>query len=458
MTLACLLPTRAVGAGDLAQPLAALALEARGEEVSFFCHPTLVEHYRPLVPGPLAAAGSPLVFDHIILMTMAESPNNLQFDPPYGLPLSFPTGVRISLLSARGLFEYGYAQPDGIHFGGIELMRKAWPEIDAHVFNRLGPAGGGRGDLNIMTFFPYGWTFRYLGMGPINEFGFRITADLGALAARPGHHKLVCVFGGSAAFSMLCLPEQTFAAQLEARLNAHAASSGSGEIFTVLNFGQQGHCLLNSLVTWTLFCNGLRPEIVISHDGYNDAQFGMCSDPRLLTQHAITYHYSQEMWPRILHGVKDRRGQQEEALRSGKDYQVINNAGSVAKAYVVRKRQFRDLVTGTGGHFIWGLQPVFFSKAALSKTERPFVEAYTETGIGKLREVLQRMPAVYELLSTRVAYQPSDVVVDFHKIFSRLGSDMTLFGDIVHLLPVGDTIVAEAYFEAIRGLPNRTMH
>jgi hypothetical protein len=318
------------------------------------------------------------------------------------------------------------------------------PALDQHVFNRVGP----KSPDGEFYYFPYGYLFKYTGLGPINEFGFRVVGDFMRYAERAPDHKLIVVFGGSAAWSMLSLHEEMFATRLEEKLNAWAQASGRSETFTVLNFGMHGHVVLNEILTHVLFTSRIRPDIVIAHDGFNDLVYGMLSDPELLGRHDITYQYNLEDWGQILHKMQHVPTNQPE-----KPLVIHNIPQLIAKAYATRKQQFRTMVQSAGGRFIWGLQPKLLSKAAMSPSESAYLKAIRPDN--PVVHAFKRIGYLYDKFLDLVQLPEGTEYVDLHKYFGRFGADECLFGDMAHTLPDGDERIAECYFDYLTATMTR---
>ena len=264
-------------------------------------------------------------------------------------------------------------------------------------------------------------------------------------AKREPNHKLVVVFGGSAAWSMYSLYDEMFATRLEEKLNAWSSAEGRKERFTVLNFGMHGHVVLNEILTHVLFTSRINPDIVIGHDGFNDFVYGMLSDTDLLGRHDITYQYNLEEWGRILHETRDIPTNQPE-----KPLVVHNIPQLIAKAYVTRKQQFRRMVETAGGHFVWGLQPQVRSKAAMSPSESAYVKGIPPGDA--FANAYKRIDYLYDKFYDLVRLPEDADFVDVHKYFGRFGADESLFGDVMHTLPDGDERIAECYFDHLRGM------
>ena len=70
--------------------------------------------------------------------------------------------------------------------------------------------------------------------------------------------------------------------------------------FTVLNFGQHGHVDERDVD----FCWDLKPDIVVAHDGFNDAVYGpLCDPPRARRRDNDLPGTSS--WSQILHQTSD---------------------------------------------------------------------------------------------------------------------------------------------------------
>ena len=234
--------------------------------------------------------------------------------------------------------------------------------IDANIFNRLSPR-----EPWGFYYFPFGYLFRFLGMGPINSFGCRIVESLPDLARRDSGHKVVACFGGSAAWSMYCLHHQMYTELLQRRLNDYCKQRDVRLRFTVLNFGQHGHVVMNEMLSYLSFCWHLKPDIVVAHDGYNDAVYGQLCDPRVLDDWDLVYQENLEGWSQILHGTADIPRTQPSL-----PYRAVNQPVQVLRSYARRKRQFASIVRSNGGMFVWGLQP---ARRRAARSRRPWKQA-----------------------------------------------------------------------------------
>ena len=81
---------------------------------------------------------------------------------------------------------------------GFKLGPAEDEHLNQHPFNRLAPRGQAEIEYGCFRFFPYGFTFRMLGLGPTDAFGHRICGNFRAYRSRDRQHKLIVCFGGSA--------------------------------------------------------------------------------------------------------------------------------------------------------------------------------------------------------------------------------------------------------------------
>lgn len=439
MSAGVLLPPRCPSPASLAQPIEALKARFGGLETLVFYGP-LEERdcyrqqfgdveYRQAEPGD--------ALQHAV-MVVVEGDAGQGCGPALGLlaRLELPDGCRHYRLERRGIFRLIRGEQSRL------VDQTEYPFLDSHIFNRLSEIGDGRKVAERYAFFPYGYLFHYLGYGPINAFGHRITQDLKALAQRGPRHKVIACFGGSACWSTFCIHNQMWTHVLEMMLNARARDRGLDLTFSVLNFGAPSNVVLNEIITYILFAQPLTPDVVIAHDGYNDLIVGQVNDPFLLGQHQIAYVDTFEEWAQILHNSGDRpRTQPADGRRT------INAAPAILKAYAARKRQFMDIAAASGSLFVWGLQPGYFSKGTLSDNERQ-ATADPNHAAPYGQQVLSMLP-LYRLLTERLSPPAGACAIDFHTAFHAYGADETLFVDHVHLTPAGDRRIAEGYADLL---------
>lgn len=353
-------------------------------------------------------------------------------------------------LAASGADVYRFDQADpGFEIRLVPVGRgrrpSDYPHLANHVFNRVTSALH-----NHYYFFPYGYLYRYLGVGPVNAFGHRIDTDLAGYRQRAPTHKLIACFGGSSCFSMYCLHDEMFPSRIEAKLNAWAKETGSPLEFTVLNFGQHGNVVLNQILTYLLFVQELRPDIVISHDGFNDLGYGQVADSTLLGRHHIVYQDNLEEWANILN--KAEAAPPSDGVVDGVR-QVQSMPDAVVTAYLARERQFAALATNAGSRFVWGLQPFLLGKRRHSPAESQFERQAMEGQLNRrYLDCYRNMSFLYESVAVRASEVAGADFVNLHREFRDLDGRETHFFDIVHLSPLGDEVVADTYVDRLIAL------
>ncbi len=461
MTAACLLPSELVQHWLLDPPVAALSLRFPGKAWRFYCRAAHVAAYAALLPYRTVEPIDRFTGGHdpVVALTLRPWLDGLEFDPPYDRPLPqlLGEGQRVRLMSLHGFLLEGIVRDGAIQLGTEAVIRDLCPEFDHHVFGRLGPIDRGLTDVFSFTHFPYGYLMRNLGTGRVNSYGFRIPFDYLPLVSRPREHTIIAVFGGSSTFSLYSPDTTSFPEVLQDTLNTWCRDTGRNRQFTVLNFGVPGHVVIHEMLTFLLFAAKIRPDIVIAHDGFNDIHYALASDEVLLKEHDLTYPTNLETWSYVLHGssgppaygatirAPEVHGHEPTNARS------LNVGIDAARAYVARKRQFKTVAEGLGCRFIWGVQPYFGSKNALTEREAYGSQDYRDT-FPREADIL---PGIIDLLSKRTVHDAGSVVVDLHAALGRRSTTETLFADHVHTLPRGDAVIAAAYAEVIQSLTDR---
>jgi hypothetical protein len=403
-------------------PLGSLSFFARPEELDFY-RARMPEHaVESLLPGCLHG------FHTLALMECSRPDLSA-----YGNALGAPPDARL-----YHVLEHGRVLPVRRSIALVD-----YPFLEAHSFNRYSPRQS-EVDFGCYCYFPYGYLYRFVGMGPINEYGHRIEFDFRALASRSSNHKVIACYGGSAAWSVYCCHQQMFTKIIERRLNDHCAANGRDLRFTVLNFGAPGHVVLNELLTHLLFGSLVRPDIVIAHDGSNDIGYGSSCDP-FLVHDDIVYQQQLEVWSRVLH---DPEYAGHRIAVAPAEVHAPLSAAQILRAYVHRKRQFCSIARAGGALFISGLQPIFLSKHEYSALERTWLFDQPRAPVAQhagFRNIL----ATYRLFLEDRPSVGEDLFVDLHSYLGRFGREDTLLADPVHLAPDGDRIIGEHYADRI---------
>ncbi|MBI5937532.1 MAG: hypothetical protein HY850_06770 [Betaproteobacteria bacterium] len=313
-----------------------------------------------------------------------------------------------------------------------------YPHVDAHVFNRLAAGLGNE----RMTYFPYGYTSQYVGLGPIDAFGHRIAGNLSDYAGRDPSHVLIAIFGGSAAWSTHTLHDEMFSTQLERRLNEYCERENSPLRISVVNLAQPSGVTLNDIISYMLFCFEAKPDIVIAHCGANDLAFGQTSDRYLVAEHKIVYQFQFERWAEILECGTDEKVTDLQ----WDNIPILTYPRQILEAFTSRIKQFEQLVAQSGKHFIAGLQPMIFSKSQYSDMEAEWMAQNEKIFWGP---VLKNMDYLYAELLGKYPTLGCEHFVNLHQAYGKYSATESLFCDAVHTTPQGDQVIAEIYSEYI---------
>jgi hypothetical protein len=429
MTIMVVLPTEPDKPIYIAQRLAGLRQQYGDlSAIRFLCHPDILDYYRAAMPAHPVEAVVPGAFDgarEFLGCDGAFLPQGKEAAP----------NARFYMISDQGRI---------VPWGRETLDEKDYPYLESHPFNQYSPRDIATGQ-SCFYYFPYGYLNRAIGHGPLNEFGHRIDFDTRTLIDRPSDHIVIVVFGGSCAYSTACTHEQMFSQVMQRSLNERAKEAGSPLTFTVLNYAMPGSVVLNEMITFLLFAARLRPNVVISHSGANDFGYSWGTHPLLLGQYDIVYQQQFEIWSRMLHepGYDGPRV----AIEPRENKQSPAPPPVVIRAYARRIRHFSSMAHAFGGSFVWGLQPWFGSKAALSEQEKEWI--FTKPRVPDGHALTTWASQFYSLLKANLPPLGDDVFVDFDGLFKSYGAESTLMSDILHLDPRGDAVVGEHYASVI---------
>jgi lysophospholipase L1-like esterase len=332
-----------------------------------------------------------------------------------------------------------------IPVAGTALTSAELPELNRHTFSELAPSGWGDVDYYCFHYFPYGYLFRLVGLGPTDAFGHRISDDFKKYAKRfrNGKRLIVCL-GGSAVWGTATLFEDCFPSQLEKILNKRLEAEH--EECVVLNFGIPGAVMLNVIQRYMMFVADLEPDVIVLHDGTNDFFYGATSDVWLTSEHSIVYQQNFEHWAKFLHGQSTDQQNVHAGGPTGdvKDVVPID----ILRSWLRRKRECIKMCKAFGARVVSGLQPIATSKLSLSSLEKDRIDRrYGTPNI--YRTEFENIYGLYELFSREKPKLGDDASVNFHEEFGKFGADRTLFNDLVHMDADGEQIIAELYADKI---------
>ncbi|WP_243310601.1 hypothetical protein [Fundidesulfovibrio agrisoli] len=423
MSVAFIMPTCPVSPGELERIVRRCAYAMPVDGATFVVTPTTRAIHRNLPAAyPLTSLeeATGMDFGHVVVI-----------QPDEGLEIETKAQCFIISNITRATLEHADRKPHP----------EDTPALASHTFGRQLLASPHSG----FAFMPVGYAYSQpVGSGPTDAFGFRIDRDVNALRTRESHQKVVAVFGGSSTWGTTVMHHETFCHQLELLLNQASQERGEITEFIVLNFGIHNAVVLNQHIFYLLFCEKIRPDVVIGHDGFNDFYNGLVTDTYLLREHRMTHPYVMESWPQRLYGPSVCGPASVESVAFA-DFNLPNN---IIHAYVERKKQFLDHAASAGAHVIWGLQPISRNKKALSELEASEIKRIiAHYGIA---QSIRATENVYDLFAQHVTIRSYEFI-DFPRVFAELGPEDTHFFDFCHMSPLGEAVIAEVYAKTIGG-------
>ena len=323
-----------------------------------------------------------------------------------------------------------------------------YPYVNAHIFNKISSKLGNE----RLSYFPGGMNSQYVGIGPLDEFGHRIPKRLFEYTNRPSNEIVIALFGGSAAWSTHSHFNEMFSAKLEDKLNAYLGKCKAAVRVSVLNLAQPSGLILNDLNRYIQFCHDLKPEVVLVHGGANDLSFGQMCDQYLLQHYSIAYQFQLEKWANVL---VDSETCQDKASYSAEFEDQFHDAlqqpvktypRQIVSAFYSRVQQFKRMVELEGRDFIFGLQPMLFSKKYKTSEEesRDILCRQASTG-----GMYRNSEHLFDILETKHPDMGCQHYINFHQNFKSLRNTDPLFCDGVHTSPEGDAIIADLYYDYI---------
>lgn len=312
--------------------------------------------------------------------------------------------------------------------------------LDEHIFSRLAP----RVFRGTAYPFPYNGFYEALSssFSPIQSFGFRFSENLQELEKRNKNILLVTIFGGSCVFSPACLQNETFSSQISLILNRYIQQENKKySSAVVLNFGNSGATVLNEMITYLLFAQKLKPEIVIAHDIFNDFAHGLRTDPVLLAKYKITYLPELENWAQML--LNSPEVPLSQNTSASHPFVIKSSPKRIIEAFLERKNQFLQIVEKSESIFLYGIQPAWFSKPHAPRETEKMNEIRKADLVNA--PIYERMETLYKMAIENIKISPPKHFINVHEEFSMCGSEEEMFVDHAHLNAKGDKKVAQIY-------------
>jgi hypothetical protein len=304
------------------------------------------------------------------------------------------------------------------------------PTIKDDIFSRIHSSQ--KGNFGLL---PYGYTHRTIGYGHVNELGYRVPNDYHKYANREDNHKLIVFFGGSACNSMCCRYENMFTNVLEDQLKKMYEDQDVK--FTVLNFGMPGHLVLDQIISYMLYVEEIKPDIVVSYDMLNDFLCGGVNDEKFIKKFKVNYNFIYEEWAKDLYQSKEKLSWDIFGYFDNKDL----TPKDIFDVYYYRKKQFEHMVKSNGSIFVSVYQPLVFSKKELSKDEKRKFDYYTPPGLQRYYPYLE---VLYNKFDNYIEDKDDfEYTLNLHKEFGIYGSEVEVFADSAHTVDSGDKLIGE---------------
>jgi hypothetical protein len=173
-------------------------------------------------------------------------------------------------------------------------------------------------------------------------FGFRNPSNI-YFTERNDSDFIIVMTGGSecAGYSHL---NQTILENIKYKL----IKISSKKNIKVLNLCMNGYTILNELQTYISLGYNLKPDVVISHSGWNDSLFGLLISGEFIKA-GLIYNKWQEDWIVRLYGSS------KEELNKSRIVHLENKI-ILANNYWIQINKFKNIVENNNGFFILGIQ------------------------------------------------------------------------------------------------------
>lgn len=276
-----------------------------------------------------------------------------------------------------------------------------------------------------------------------SSLGFRLERDK-TLTNREKDQYLVLLYGGSAAYGKYNSEAHSVAGWLERIANERLQILGHSPNVSVLNLAQPSSTVTEAAVIHALIGQGLRPDHVILHYGWNDIPSVEWTDPVLIKE-GITH--ASPAFSFLEHYHSTRTGKSLEG--PGLKYLISNPIGPMFQTIIDRTKLFSDLVTALGGKLTIGIQPCVFQRLRPHPDEAKVVLNVVlkpKNWAQSRHNIVAGLAALSEKLPVAL---PNIDVIDFEPVFRDVEADRLLFWDRMHPTSHGCRLAAEIYAEKI---------
>ena len=187
----------------------------------------------------------------------------------------------------------------------------------------------------------------------------------------------------------------------------------------VLNLCMNSYVLAHEIQTYVHLGYEMKPDVVISHSGWNDVIYGLLVSEEFL-QTGLIYNKTQELWLEPLYSAVKETPPPNIFASFNTDSSEL-----ITQAYVKQAQKYKEIANSNGSVFMLGLQ-----------SYNPIIEN------GGMREIHENVHRTMAVISASL---PQDLVsVDF----STEGGGIT-FVDSVHSSQESVNVIAETYVRYI---------
>ena len=244
-------------------------------------------------------------------------------------------------------------------------------------------------------------------------FGFRNETDF-YFDNRDADDLFIVLSGGSecAGYSHIDL---TISDAIQRQLQTHTNKN-----VRVLNLCMNSYVLAHEIQTYVHLGYEMKPDVVISHSGWNDVIYGLLVSEEFL-QTGLIYNKTQELWLEPLYSAVKETPPPNIFTSFNTD-----SSGLITQAYIKQAQKYKQIANSNGSVFMLGLQ-----------SYNPIIEN------GAMREIHEEVHRTMAVISTSM---PQGLVsVDFS---TESGRGVT-FVDSIHSSQESVNVIAEIYVRYI---------
>lgn len=282
--------------------------------------------------------------------------------------------------------------------------------------------------------------------GPIDSFGFR-NANIFERIKNKNSYK-IAFFGGSSVHGIECFETDTLPSQIKKLVSSANLKLNTDKEVDTFNFGMSAHTVFNQMTTFNIFFHDQIPDIVISVDGFNDCIFGQINDKYFIEMLKISYAPTFELWNSSLQNCINLKSYID--LNKEGTLKPQSHPEEILGAYLLRKKQFVNMVLKSGGFYIDVLQPIALGKSLKTDEIKSISRFYESTK--NFSDIYRNLGFLYKKIKNiNLVNDKNYFFVDGDSFFEQCSDwPEPVFSDIVHLTNFGNKKLAEIIFETLQ--------